>query len=99
MRQIKIFVAQGISRFANFFLLLNEFRSVADVPEKEAQTVLKVKSDPLTRFIHVMKSLAYVYDLGLANLHIFYDTKGGLIAFNRNRSIFLNLRYYEAWRK
>jgi len=54
------------------------------IPENEAQNVLKIKSDPVPRFIHEMKSLAYVYDLGLANLHIFNDIKGGLIVFNRN---------------
>jgi len=80
-------------------VLLAERQFIADVPENEAQSVLKMKSDPLVRFIHVIKSLAYVYDLGLTNLHIFYDTKGGVIAFNRNRSIFLNLCYYEAWRE
>ncbi|KXN90205.1 hypothetical protein AN958_04695 [Leucoagaricus sp. SymC.cos] len=68
-----------------------------DVPEKEAQSILTVKSSSIARFIHVMTTLARVYDLSLAHLHIFYDTRGGLIAFNRNGSIFLNLRYYEAW--
>jgi len=68
-------------------VLLTERQFIAD----EAQNVLKIKSDPVPRFIHVMKSLAYVYDLGLANLHIFNDTKGGLIVFNRNGSIFLNI--------
>jgi len=80
-------------------VLLAECQSIADVPENEARSVLKIKSDSLARFIHVMKSLANVYDLDLTNLHIFYDTKGGPIAFNRNRSIFLNLCYYEAWRE
>jgi len=61
-------------------VLLTERQFIAD----EAQNVLKIKSDPVPRFIHVMKSLAYVYDLGLANLHIFNDIKGGLIVFNRN---------------
>ena len=42
--------------------------------------------------------LADVYKLPAASLHIFYDTSGSRIAFNRNGSIFLNLRYYEAWR-
>lgn len=31
-------------------------------------------------------------------LHIFYDLEGGLIAFNRNGSLFLNYRFFEAWR-
>ncbi|KAF5351976.1 hypothetical protein D9756_007388 [Leucocoprinus leucothites] len=68
-----------------------------DVPERDAQNILTVKSSSIARFIHVMTSLASIYELSLANLHIFYDTSGGLIAFNRDGSIFLNLRYYEAW--
>jgi hypothetical protein len=46
-----------------------------------------------------MTLLAEIYNLSLTNLHIFFDTKGGLIAFNKSGSIFLNLRYYEAWRE
>ena len=55
--------------------------------------------DLLARFIHILLKLSGVYDLPLTNLHIFYDLGGGLIAFNRNGSIFLNLRYYKDWRK
>ena len=46
-----------------------------------------------------MTPLANIYQLSITNLHIFYDHKGGVIAFNRNGSIFLNLRYFEEWRK
>ena len=46
-----------------------------------------------------MRPLAEVYRLPLTSLHIFYDLAGELIAFNRNASIFLNLRYFEAWRE
>lgn len=46
-----------------------------------------------------MEQLAQVYKLPLSNLHVFCDTGGGLIAFNRNGSIFLNVRYFEEWRK
>jgi len=53
--------------------------------------------DVLARFIHVVKPLGEVYKLPPTSLHIFYDTGGEMIAFNRNASIFLNLRYYEAW--
>ncbi|KAF9451267.1 hypothetical protein P691DRAFT_796992 [Macrolepiota fuliginosa MF-IS2] len=68
-----------------------------DVSGQEEQSILTVKSSAIARFIHIMTSLARVYGLDLLHLHIFYDTKGSLIAFNRNGSIFLNLRYYEAW--
>lgn len=46
-----------------------------------------------------MQPLARVYKLPLPTLHIFYDVAGDLIAFNRNASIFLNLRFFEAWRE
>lgn len=60
---------------------------------------MAAKRQSLARFIHVMTPLANIYQLSITNLHIFYDQKGGVIAFNRNGSIFLNLRYYEEWRK
>ena len=31
-------------------------------------------------------------------MHVFYDVTGGLIAFNRNASLFMNLRFFEGWR-
>jgi hypothetical protein len=31
-------------------------------------------------------------------VRIFYDLSGGLIAFNRNGTLFLNYRFFEAWR-
>ncbi|KAJ7251757.1 hypothetical protein B0H12DRAFT_1118770 [Mycena haematopus] len=55
------------------------------------------KYDPLSRFVAIIGVLAQVYNVPLTSLHIFYDLDGGLIAFNRNGSIFFNLRYYEAW--
>ncbi len=57
------------------------------------------KSHSIARFIHVITPLAGIYELPITNLHIFYDLQGGIIAFNRNGSIFLNLRYFEEWRK
>lgn len=60
---------------------------------------MTTKHDVLARFIHVIQPLGQVYKLPPTSLHIFYDLGGEMIAFNRNASIFLNLRYYEAWRK
>lgn len=56
------------------------------------------KRDTLKRFVDVLHPIRVIYDLPAATLHIFSDTSGDLIAFNRSGSIFLNLRYYEAWR-
>lgn len=60
---------------------------------------MQTKKASIARFIHVMRSLAMIFRLPLSNLHIFYDLSGDLIAFNRNGSIFLNLRYFEQWRE
>ena len=53
----------------------------------------------LARFIHVLLPLSRVYDLPESTLHIFYDMTGGLIAFNRNASLFMNFRFYQQWRE
>ncbi|KAJ7188459.1 hypothetical protein C8R46DRAFT_1171527 [Mycena filopes] len=66
-----------------------------EVPD--AHSFMPFKYEPLSRFVPIIGVLAQVYSLPLTSLHIFYDLDGGLIAFNRNGSIFFNLRYYEAW--
>ncbi|EIW74063.1 hypothetical protein CONPUDRAFT_86046 [Coniophora puteana RWD-64-598 SS2] len=66
-----------------------------DVPSPE--TLVTTKRNSLARFIHVITALSRVYSLPISSLHVFCDMGGGLIAFNRNGSIFLNLRYFEAW--
>ncbi|KAG2126877.1 uncharacterized protein EDB93DRAFT_1257371 [Suillus bovinus] len=63
----------------------------------EPHTFITRKHDSLARFIHVVTPLANVYSLPMTALHIFYDLEGGLIAFNRNGSLFLNYRFFEAW--
>ncbi|KAF8125469.1 hypothetical protein EV363DRAFT_1402460 [Boletus edulis] len=66
-----------------------------DVPD--ADTFMNTMHDVLTRFVDVLTPVAELYDLPLTLLHVFYDVAGGPIAFNRDRRIFLNLRYFEAW--
>jgi hypothetical protein len=68
----------------------------ADVPD--TNTFMARMHDPLARFVHIIAPIARIYNLPMTSLHIFYDMAGGLIAFNRNGSLFLNLRYFEAWR-
>ncbi|KAF8160987.1 hypothetical protein B0H34DRAFT_699011 [Crassisporium funariophilum] len=68
-----------------------------DVPLTQASNFMEIKRDSIARFIHVITSLARIYELPLTSIHIFYDLEGGLIAFNRNGSLFLNLRYFEEW--
>lgn len=68
------------------------------VPPLEAQTFLNDNKDALRRFIQVLVPLSGVYDLPVTRIHIFYDVSGGLIAFNRNASLFFNLRFFQSWR-
>lgn len=63
----------------------------------EPNTFITRKHDSLARFIYIVTPLANVYGLPMTALHIFYDLSGGLIAFNRNGSLFLNYRFFEAW--
>lgn len=56
------------------------------------------KHDVLGRFLHVLNPLVTIYKIPQSSLHVFADNEGQLIAFNRNGSLFMNLRYYEAWR-
>jgi len=64
---------------------------------RQPQSIMTTKHDAIARFIHVIKPLVKIYNIPFTALHIFYDQSGEMIAFNRNASIFLNLRYYEAW--
>ncbi|KAI0077558.1 hypothetical protein K474DRAFT_1750473 [Panus rudis PR-1116 ss-1] len=66
-----------------------------DVPDPSS--VLQKKRDALARFIHISRNLVQVYGLPSSSVHIFLDVTGDLIAFNRNASLFLNLRFFETW--
>lgn len=66
-----------------------------DVPD--AKSLMSTKSETIARFIYVIRPLCEVYRLSASSIHIYYDSEGPRIAFNRNASLFLNLRYFEAW--
>ena len=68
-----------------------------DVPDVDA--FMTSMHDILARFVNILTPVAELYGLSLTLLHVFYDVAGGPIAFNRDGSIFLNLRYFEAWRE
>jgi len=59
--------------------------------------LLETKRDAIARFIHVIIPILELYQLPATTVHVFCDLAGSTIAFNRNASIFLNLRYFEAW--
>jgi hypothetical protein len=41
-----------------------------------------------------MKKPKEIFDMDPNSLHVFYDLEGPIIAFNRNGSLFFNLRFY-----
>lgn len=53
----------------------------------------------IDRFLSLVGPLRDIYKLPPASIHIFLDGEGPTVAFNRGGSLFLNLRFYEAWRK
>jgi hypothetical protein len=69
---------------------------IVDLPEPEL--LMKQKRDVLARFLDVLKHLLEVYSIPQTSLHIFADKEGRFISFNRGGNLFLNLRYFEAWR-
>jgi hypothetical protein len=96
MGSVNIFVSRGrTGRLSQ----LHQCNAYASTDAPQLQSIMTTKHDIIARFIHVITPLGQIYKLPLTSLHIFYDQGGDLIAFNRNASIFLNLRYYEAWRK
>lgn len=69
---------------------------IVDLPEPEL--LMRQKHNVLGRFLDVLKPLMAVYSIPQTSLHIFADKEGRFISFNRGGNLFLNLRYFEAWR-
>ena len=62
---------------------------------------MRHKHDVLARFLGILKPLvsARVYEIPQTSLHIFADEDGQFISFNRRGTLFLNLRYFEEYRR
>jgi hypothetical protein len=72
--------------------VIPSLRCISDVPNP--QQVAAMKQTTVSRFATaIVNPLAAIYKLRQSSINIFYDQRGGLIAFNRNGSLFLNLRY------
>lgn len=95
MSDVKVYVAKGGASM-NVCNMRRLTITCPDVPD--GKNILTAKHDAVARFIHVIQPLRTLYKLPPTSVHIFFDLHGETIAFNRNASIFLNLRYYEAWR-
>jgi len=69
---------------------------IVDLPEHEL--LVRQKRDVLARFLDILNPLMAAYTIPQTSLHIFSDQEGRFISFNRGGTLFLNLRYFEAWR-
>ena len=70
---------------------------IIDVPD--GSTWVARNAESLARFITIITPLSNAYGIPKEALHIFTDMSRGLIAFTRDGSIFLNFRYFVAWRE
>jgi hypothetical protein len=59
-----------------------------------ASELLTANASQIKSFESVLRDIAAIYGLAHTSLHIFYDERGGTIAFNSNGSIFCNLRFF-----
>ncbi|KAJ3107750.1 hypothetical protein HDU97_003420 [Phlyctochytrium planicorne] len=51
-------------------------------------------SDALQKFSRLLKFLARVFNLAPTAVNIYFDKVGSTVAFNRDRTLFFNLRFY-----
>ena len=80
-----------------YFMDLNDLTSVVDIEGR--QNMLQTKREQIERFTSILWPLRILYDLPKSSIHIFLENEGATIAVNRGGSIFVNLKFYESWRK
>jgi hypothetical protein len=61
----------------------------------DTQTFFAAHRASIASFAALLVNCAAIFDLPVSTLNIFADQQGSTIAFNRNGSIFCNLRYFE----
>ena len=59
------------------------------------QKFLSANAGALNAFASVLLDCADVYKLARGSVHIFYDGSGSTIAFNQNKALFFNYRYFD----
>ncbi|GAW19014.1 hypothetical protein ANO14919_084980 [Xylariales sp. No.14919] len=66
----------------------------SNIPNDQTATFLSSNHAAINSFAALLKDVGDVYQIPRNVLHIFYDESGSTIAFNRDGSIFCNLRFY-----
>jgi len=62
----------------------------------DSETFLLQHDDAVEKFALVLVRLAEVYEIDSGSIAIFHDPFGGTIAFNSNRSLHFNVRFFHA---
>jgi hypothetical protein len=74
----------------------NGIRVFASRTSPESEKFLTENFHAVDTFADVLQKLCTVYSLDLSTIAIFHDPTGGTIAFNANRSLYMNIRFYFA---
>ncbi|KAI0199372.1 hypothetical protein F4808DRAFT_215832 [Astrocystis sublimbata] len=64
------------------------------IPDATKENFVSENHRAINAFASLLKDVGDIYKIPRRVLHIFYDEQGGTIAFNREGSIFCNLRFY-----
>ena len=59
------------------------------------QKFLAANAGAVNAFAAILLECADIYKLSRSSVHVFYDATGSTIAFNQNRALFFNYRYFE----
>ncbi|KAG9304270.1 hypothetical protein G9A89_019832 [Geosiphon pyriformis] len=79
----------------NYVGLCNEIEVYVSKDIDAAQVIYsKEITTHLNSFVILLKDLGEVFQLDNKGLHVYYDAEGPTVAFNRDSSLFFNLRYY-----
>jgi hypothetical protein len=68
-------------------------KSVAD----EGLATILSNEDAVERFTLVLQFLSSVFGLPQNSTQVYWDSDGSTVAFNRNRALFFNFRFYLGW--
>ncbi|RIA81211.1 hypothetical protein C1645_837362 [Glomus cerebriforme] len=60
----------------------------------QSEILSQLNTEPLNRFISILKDIAKIFELTPQAIHIFYDNYSNSVAFNRDRALFFNLKFY-----
>ncbi|POG82975.1 hypothetical protein GLOIN_2v1469483 [Rhizophagus irregularis DAOM 181602=DAOM 197198] len=95
--------SQEIFNYSNSLLISYSMHCVGNLQKIELYVPTDVDQSeilsqsrivPLSKFIYILKDQANVFEVTPKVIHIFYDNSKNSIAFNRDRALFFNLKFY-----